>query len=69
MACKLTPMSEFDPTEPAMVHDAMNDRIFAWSPDFEWSFAKYARGHAPGIISFDGLLLDGWTDIEDPKQA
>jgi hypothetical protein len=69
MAFKLRPMSEFDPTEPAMVHDALNDRILAWSPDFEWSFAKYAREDAPGVINFDGLLLDGWTEIEDLKHA
>jgi hypothetical protein len=69
MAFKLRPMSEFDPTEPAMVHDALNDRILAWSPDFEWSFAEYAREDAPGVINFDGLLLDGWTEIEDLKHA
>jgi hypothetical protein len=64
MTGKLRPMSEFDPTEPAMVHDALNDRSFAWSPDFEWSFAKHAREQAPGVINFDG---PPWTGVRNRR--
>ncbi len=28
----LRKMSEFDPTKPAIVHDATNDQLFAWHP-------------------------------------
>jgi hypothetical protein len=61
----LRPMSEFDPSEPAILHDRRNDRTIAWSPAFEWEFKRYARQHAPGVIAFEGLLLDGWRDVED----
>jgi hypothetical protein len=56
----LKPMSDFDPSEPAIVHDRRNDRCIPWSPAFEWEFKRRAKQHAPGIIAFEGLLLDGW---------
>lgn len=62
MPALLKPMSEFDPTEPAMIHDARNDRVLAWSPDLQESYHRHARAVAPGVVAFDGLLLDGWMD-------
>jgi hypothetical protein len=61
----LRPMSEFDPSEPAIVHDRRTDRAIPWSPDFEWEFKRRAKQDAPGVIAFEGLLLDGWLEIED----
>jgi hypothetical protein len=58
-------MSEFDPSEPAILHDRRNDRTIAWSPAFEWEYKRNARQHAPGVIAFEGLLLDGWRDVQD----
>jgi hypothetical protein len=29
----LRPMSEFDPSKPALVHDRLNDEMFEWMPD------------------------------------
>jgi hypothetical protein len=29
----LRPMSEFDPSKPAMVHDRLNDEMFEWMPE------------------------------------
>jgi hypothetical protein len=56
-------MKEFDPTAPAMVHDRLNDRTFEWQPDWRADYKKYATHHAPGVIEFDGLLLDGWRPV------
>jgi hypothetical protein len=53
-------MKVFDPSAPAMVHDHLNDRIFEWSPSWHGAYEKYATEVEPGIISFNGLLLDGW---------
>ena len=61
----LRPMSEFDPSEPATLHDRRNDRMIAWSPAFEWEFKRHARQHEPGVVVFEGLLLDGWKQVED----
>ena len=58
------PMSEFDPSLPVLVHDRLNDRTFEWSPDWLASYKTYAVKVDPGIVSWDGLLLDGWALIE-----
>jgi hypothetical protein len=47
-----------DPSQPAMVHDRLNDRTFEWSPDWLGNYRQYANEHSPGVIEWDGLLLD-----------
>ena len=64
----LHPMSEFDPSEPAFLHDAERNRAIPWSPDFQRLFEQEARVVAPGLVSFDGLLLDGWTEAAAPSK-
>jgi hypothetical protein len=59
------PMSEFDPSEPALVHDRRHDRMIPWSPAFRRSFEQSAREQEPGVFAYDGLLLDGWLIAED----
>ena len=65
----LRPMSEFDPTRASMVHDSLNDKTFAWKPEWAESYREYANNHAPGVIEWDGLLLDGWSTAEDIKPS
>lgn len=60
----LHPMREFDPSLPAIVHDRRNDRTFEWSPDWRANYKRYAVRVDRGIVSWDGLLLDGWAPIE-----
>jgi hypothetical protein len=56
-------MTEFDPAQPALVHDRVNDQMMEWSPDWRDNYRKYARPDAPGVVTFDGLLLDGWRPL------
>jgi hypothetical protein len=58
------PMSEFDPSEPALVHDRRHNRVLPWSPAFRRSYERTARELAPGVVDYDGLLLDGWLIVE-----
>jgi hypothetical protein len=62
----LRPMREFDPSEPVAVHDRATDRMLPWSPDFQLSYWRNAREIGPGIVTFEGLLLDGWTETAEP---
>jgi hypothetical protein len=62
------PMSEFDPSEPALVHDLRQDRLLPWSPSFQRSYKRTARELTPGVVDYDGLLLDGWMIPEDECQ-
>ena len=58
----MQPMSTFDPEKPCMVHDELNDSTFVWKPEWAASYKKYADPYdRPGVVSWDGLLLDGWS--------
>jgi hypothetical protein len=60
----LRPMSEFDPSKPAMVHDRLNDETFEWVPEkHQADYERYASEFGPGVIDWDGLLLDGWRPL------
>jgi hypothetical protein len=60
-------MSEFDPSEPSLVHDRRRDRLLPWSPAFRRSYERSAREHAPGVIAYENLLLDGWMIPDEDK--
>ena len=59
------PMRDFDPSEPSLVHDRRTNRLIPWEPAFRHSFARQARELEPGIVAYDGLILDGWLVPED----
>jgi hypothetical protein len=52
-------MSEFDPERPSRLHDRLNDKIVDWDPAWAPTW-KDRRDHEPGVVEWDGLLLDGW---------
>jgi hypothetical protein len=63
------PMSEFDPTKPALVHDQLNDKMFDWQPErYLEHYQQYATldfDLDKGLVEWDGLLLDGWKEHQD----
>ena len=59
----LRPMSTFDPTQRVDVHDQLNDRIVRWRPKLAENYRCNRREHAPGVIEWEGQLLDGWRPI------
>ena len=59
----LKPMSEFDPSQPGMVHDLLADRTFPWDPEmYLESYRRFAEPEGNGMVAWDGMLLDGWTE-------
>jgi hypothetical protein len=56
-------MSEFDSTRPAGVHDKLNDNTFEWEPRWAENYRQYADEFDPGVIEWDGRLLDGWRPV------
>jgi hypothetical protein len=53
--------------ETALVDDRLNAKTFEWSPEWRVSFERYKREVGLGVVSWDGLLLDGWAPFEgDP---
>ena len=60
-------MSEFDPSEPVLLHDRLSNRTLPWSPAFRVSYERTARELVPGMVAYDGLLFDGWMMVEDDR--
>ena len=56
----MRPMTAFDPAQPSVVHDSLNDMMFEWKPKWADNYREYAINNGRGVIGWDGLLLDGW---------
>ena len=60
----LRPMSEFDPSKSALVHDQLNDDTFEWLPEkYREHYERYAHEPRLGVIEWDRLLLAGWRPL------
>jgi hypothetical protein len=57
---KLRPMLEFDPTQPALVHDKLNEKVLDWKPEWAVHYREYAIFEPDGKVEWDGRILDGW---------
>jgi len=58
-------MVTFDPTQPALVHDQINDRIVEWKPEWASTWpdrSAMRRAFASGTTccSTDGSRCEGW---------
>jgi len=56
-------MDDFDPSEPAILHDRLNDKIVAWTGEEAAEWKKHAKPHTVGVVEFGGLLFDGWGNV------
>ena len=55
-------MSTFDPDVPCIVHDRLYDLTFDWKTGWAADYRRDAMiDMVDGSVSFDGLILDGWT--------
>ena len=56
-------MKDFNPSEPAILHDVLNDKIVTW----DWQHADEWRNNAvydqDGRAAFDGIVFDGWGNV------
>jgi hypothetical protein len=53
-------MADFDPAEPAVLHEQRQDRMVPWTGDHSEDWRQRAERHAEGVIAYRGLLFDGW---------
>ena len=57
----MRPMSQFDPSVRCWVHEQLNKVTFAWDPArADWERLSRTNLHGPGVVNWDGLMLDGW---------
>jgi hypothetical protein len=56
-------MRDFNPAEPAILHDAINDSIVTWDWERADDFRKKAVYDAEGRVAWDGHVFDGWGNV------
>jgi hypothetical protein len=59
----LRPMRSFDPHRFCTVHDAVHNRLLTWQPVWAPHFLECADDLPDGVVEWDGLLLDGWSEL------
>jgi hypothetical protein len=56
-------MKDFDPSEPAILHDRISDAIVTWSGEEAGAFRCSSVVQPDGAVAWNGLLFDGWGSI------
>jgi len=56
-------MTDFDPSEPAILHDRISDTIIAWSGEEADAFRRSCVRRQDGAVAWDGYEFDGWGDV------
>jgi hypothetical protein len=59
----LHPMTGFDPSEPAILHDLATDRIITWIGDQADDFRRAANARDDGTVAWRGYVFDGWGNV------
>ena len=53
------PMSSFDPSKVALLHDNQKDWVIVWDPEMAEDWRRTANSHHEGI-QWDGYVFDAW---------
>jgi hypothetical protein len=61
-ASQLRPMSEFDPSQPAILHDRGTDDIETWTGDAA-DYRETSIARPDGTIEWRGFVFDGWGQV------
>jgi hypothetical protein len=59
----LLPMSEFDPSQPAILHDRRSDSIETWTGEEAASYAEKSVARPDGTVEWSNFLFDGWDEV------
>jgi hypothetical protein len=59
----LHPMTDFDPSEPAILHDRISDTIIAWSVEEADAFRRSCVQREDGALAWNGYEFDGWGNV------
>ena len=59
----LRPMIDFDPSEPAILHDRLNDRIEPWTGEEADDYRQNSIVHPDGTVEWHGQIFDGWGNV------
>jgi len=56
-------MTDFDPSEPAILHDRISDTIIAWTGEEADAFRRSCVRRQDGTLAWDGYEFDGWGNV------
>jgi hypothetical protein len=59
----LKPMSSFDPTQPAILHDRRSGRTITWTGDQAADFRADGIHQPDGAVAWRGMVIDGWGEV------
>ena len=59
----LHPMKDFNPSEPAILHDRISDTIITWSGEEAIAFRSSCVAREDGSVAWNGYLFDGWGNV------
>jgi hypothetical protein len=56
-------MKDFNPSEPAILHDQRSDTIISWSGEEADAFRCSHVERQDGTIGWNGFVFDGWGNV------
>jgi len=59
----LRPMVDFDPSQPAILHDSRTDCIVTWTGEDVAAYREEAIARPDGIVEWSGYIFDGWGNV------
>ncbi len=59
----LRPMSDFSPSQPAILHDRVTGVIETWTGEYEAEYRKNATELPDGAVAWRGFVFDGWGNV------
>jgi hypothetical protein len=59
----LRPMVDFDPSEPAILHDRRTDCIVTWTGEDVAAYREEAISRPDGTVEWSGYIFDGWGNV------
>jgi hypothetical protein len=59
----LNPMSGFNPSEPAILHDRVTGAIETWTGEDEAEYRSNARKLPDGAVAWRDFVFDGWGNV------
>lgn len=56
-------MADFDPAQPAVLHDRLRDRIEPWTGEDAEDFRRHSITRPDGSVEWRAMILDGWGNV------
>lgn len=67
---ELKSMATFNPSEPAIFHDRLTDKIETWTGEDAVDYRQNAVAKPDGTVEWRRFLFDGWgTGLEDESDS